>query len=64
VEALSQVLPGHNVLLIASSDLSHYPSYDDAVRVDAGTLAAIETLDSQQLRQTVVEEMTQGCPTC
>ena len=62
IEALAQVLPGRNVLLIASSDLSHYPTYDQAVRVDRSTLAAIETMDPLQLRQTVREEMSAGVP--
>jgi len=62
IEALSQVLVGRDVLLIASSDLSHYPAYDDAVRVDGAILAAIETLDTSQVRQTITEEMVQEVP--
>jgi AmmeMemoRadiSam system protein B len=62
IEALRQVLAGRDVLLIASSDLSHYPAYHDAVRVDRTILAAIETLDPAQLRQTVTAEMAQGVP--
>jgi AmmeMemoRadiSam system protein B len=62
IEALGQVLPGHDVLLIASSDLSHYPTYDNAVQVDTATLGAIETLDPAQLRQVVAWEMSQGIP--
>ncbi|UCF61759.1 MAG: AmmeMemoRadiSam system protein B, partial [Anaerolineaceae bacterium] len=44
-EALIEVLPGKRAVIIASSDLSHYPSYDDAHLVDGATLAAIETGD-------------------
>ncbi len=42
-DALLEVLPGHRAVVIASSDLSHYPSYDDARVVDGATLGAIET---------------------
>jgi len=62
VQVLSQVLPGRNILLIASSDLSHYPAYEDAVQSDGAILEAIETLDPGQLRQTVAQEMSQGLP--
>jgi AmmeMemoRadiSam system protein B len=62
IEALSRVLPGHNVLLIASSDLSHYPAYDDAVEVDQATLAAIATMDVDRFRQAVGQEMARGVP--
>lgn len=62
IEALGQVLPGRDVLLIASSDLSHYPPYDDAVATDGAILKAIETLDPAQLRQAVFQAMSQRVP--
>jgi AmmeMemoRadiSam system protein B len=62
VDALSTVLPGRNVLLIASSDLSHYPAYEEARRVDQATLAAIVTLDTDHLRRAVSQSMSQGVP--
>ncbi len=37
--------PEKHVLLVASSDMSHYPPYETANRVDRATLAAIESLD-------------------
>jgi len=40
-QALATALKGHNILLIASTDLSHYPAYDDARRVDGQTLDLI-----------------------
>jgi AmmeMemoRadiSam system protein B/AmmeMemoRadiSam system protein A len=61
-EALAQVLSDKKALIIASSDLSHYPSYDDACRVDMATLAAIETLDPQQLTETLDEYMAEEIP--
>jgi len=61
-EALAQVLSGKKALIVASSDLSHYPSYDDARRVDMATLAAIETMDPQRLTETISEYMSEGIP--
>ena len=61
-EALAKVLSGQKALIVASSDLSHYPSYDDARRVDMATLAAIETMDPQRLTETISEYMSERIP--
>jgi AmmeMemoRadiSam system protein B/AmmeMemoRadiSam system protein A len=61
-EALVKVLSGKKALIVASSDLSHYPSYDDACRVDMATLAAIKTMDPQQLTETISQYMSEGIP--
>lgn len=53
---------GKSVLLVASSDMSHYPSYDDAVRVDRETLKAIETMDAAQVTRTTKRLMSEGVP--
>ncbi len=60
--ALNRVLPGRNVLLIGSSDLSHYPPYEEAVRVDWALLAAIETLDVAEFRRAAARSMSLGIP--
>jgi AmmeMemoRadiSam system protein B/AmmeMemoRadiSam system protein A len=59
-QALVQVLPGRRALLIASSDMSHYPAYEDAVRVDTATLAAMETGNPQLVIDTVREHLAEG----
>lgn len=51
-DALLAALPGRNAVVIASSDLSHYPSYDDARAVDGATLGAIETFKAARVRET------------
>lgn len=61
-EALLEVLPGRDVLLVASTDLSHYPAYEEAVEVDRAVLAAIETMDLGRFRQTIGEQMVRGVP--
>jgi len=59
-QALVQVLSDRRALLIASSDMSHYPDYEDAVRVDTTTLAAIETGNPQFVVDTVRDHMAEG----
>lgn len=41
---LAKVLTGKSALIVASSDLSHYPAYDDAEQVDHATLELIATM--------------------
>jgi AmmeMemoRadiSam system protein A/AmmeMemoRadiSam system protein B len=61
-DALLAVLPGRRAVVVASSDLSHYPTYDDALVVDGATLAAIETGDPAQVRETMGTLMAAGVP--
>jgi AmmeMemoRadiSam system protein B/AmmeMemoRadiSam system protein A len=61
-EALVEVLDDRKALIVASSDMSHYPPYDDAVRVDSATLAAMETMDPQALLSTIKDSMTSAIP--
>ncbi|MGD9099185.1 MAG: AmmeMemoRadiSam system protein B, partial [Anaerolineae bacterium] len=61
-QALSEALQDKRALIIASSDLSHYPTYDDAMRVDTATLATIETLDSARVSAVIADQMAQGVP--
>jgi AmmeMemoRadiSam system protein B/AmmeMemoRadiSam system protein A len=48
-KTLARVLSGRRPLIVASSDLSHYPSWRDAVEVDHRTLEAIASLDPDRL---------------
>jgi AmmeMemoRadiSam system protein B/AmmeMemoRadiSam system protein A len=61
-DALLAALPGRRAVVIASSDLSHYPTYDDAHIVDGATLAAIEAFDPARVRETIDEVMAAGFP--
>lgn len=49
--ALASLLVGKRALLIASSDMSHYPKYADANRVDKEMLRALRTLDPKKVWQ-------------
>ena len=61
-EALIDALAGRKAVIIASSDLSHYPSYEDALWVDRTTLGAVETGDQLQVRDTIADLMLKGVP--
>lgn len=49
-EALATVLRKRHGLIVASSDLSHYPTAGDAEKIDMKTLEAIATLAPDRLR--------------
>lgn len=40
-------LPEKRILIVVSSDMSHYPNYELASRIDKEMLASLETLDSK-----------------
>jgi AmmeMemoRadiSam system protein B/AmmeMemoRadiSam system protein A len=50
------------IVLIASSDLSHYPQQQDALQIDSATLAAIETSNPTTVRQTIATSMAADVP--
>ncbi len=47
-EALAKVIKNRRALIVISTDLSHYPSAGDAVKVDRATLETIAKLDPMQ----------------
>ena len=59
---LGRVLKDGQVLIVASSDLSHYPSARDATSVDRRTLEAIASLSPDRLHSSAQAEMQRGVP--
>ena len=60
-ETLVELFQGRDdVVLIASSDMSHYPVYDEAVRVDREMLDAVESFDIQRIIRTDARIMKSG----
>jgi MEMO1 family protein len=59
--AISETVRGGNVLLIASSDLSHFHSYEKAVELDKIVLNHIERFDPQGLYQDLRENRCEAC---
>jgi AmmeMemoRadiSam system protein B/AmmeMemoRadiSam system protein A len=60
--ALARVLKGRNALIVASSDLSHYPDQADAEVVNRRTLEAAATLDPAALTAAIRRSMGEGRP--
>ena len=54
-QALAKVLKGRQALIVISSDLSHYPAYENAVKADRQTLETIVSLDSGRISSLMKE---------
>ena len=61
-QALAKVLKNKRALIVASSDLSHYPSAEDAKIVDKETLVAIAGLDPTAFRATLQAHRDKNIP--
>ena len=61
-QALVEALADRKALIVASTDLAHWPAYDDARASDAAMLAAVETMDPQALLNADREWMGKGIP--
>lgn len=61
-KALENVIEGKRTLIVASSDLSHYPNFDDAVKVDNKTLKAIAGLNPEEIVSVMQDQMSQHVP--
>lgn len=61
-KALSELLKDKKVLIVASSDLSHYPHFDDALRVDNNTLKTIARLNPEEIVSVMQNQLNQNIP--
>jgi AmmeMemoRadiSam system protein B/AmmeMemoRadiSam system protein A len=59
--ALAKLVAGTNTLIVASSDLSHYHTYDEAVRLDHKTLKAIQEYDYFDLSRNLELRVWEAC---
>lgn len=59
--ALAKLVAGTNTLILASSDLSHYHTYDEAIREDHKTLKAIEEYDYFDLSRNLDLRVWEAC---
>ena len=55
--ALAKLLTGRQALIVASSDLSHYPAARDAAVADRRTLEAFASLDPDRVRSTTANQV-------
>ena len=54
-KTLARLLAGRRALIVASSDLSHWPSWHDANAADRRTLEAMATLDPDRVRSATAQ---------
>ena len=59
--AIAETARGKNVLLIASSDLSHFHSYEEAVALDQIVLNSIERFDPEGLNRDLKGNRCEAC---
>ena len=52
-KALSDSLKGKNILLVVSSDMSHFPPMQDARRIDGLVLGALESMNFEKISQRI-----------
>lgn len=61
-KALVKVVQNKKVLIVASSDLSHYPSFDDAIKVDNNTLKTIAGLNPEEIISEMEDQLDKNIP--
>jgi AmmeMemoRadiSam system protein B/AmmeMemoRadiSam system protein A len=61
-KAIASSSKGRRILLIASSDMSHYPAYNDAVTVDTKMLDVIKEYKPQNILQANNKLLSQNIP--
>ncbi|HEX9614098.1 MAG TPA: AmmeMemoRadiSam system protein B [Bacteroidota bacterium] len=60
-QAIAEACKGRNVLLIASSDLSHYHPYAEAVRLDREVIDEITEFRPDRLLEKLDQEQAEAC---
>jgi MEMO1 family protein len=58
---IAKLIQGPGTLIVASSDLSHYHPYDDAVKIDRKTLRAIEEWDYLSMIRNFDQRVWEAC---
>ena len=59
--ALAKLIQGGDTLIVASSDLSHYHTYDEAVRIDHKTLTALQEWDYLSMSRNFEMRVWEAC---
>jgi AmmeMemoRadiSam system protein B len=60
-EALATVIAGRNVLVVATSDLSHFHSYEAASRMDKALIAMFEQGNAEAIYDAYAKEEIEAC---
>jgi AmmeMemoRadiSam system protein B/AmmeMemoRadiSam system protein A len=59
--ALAKLIQGGDTLIVASSDLSHYHPYDQAVQIDRKTLNALQAWDYLSMSRNFEQRIWEAC---
>jgi AmmeMemoRadiSam system protein B len=59
--ALARVMANKNILLVASSDLSHFHSYDEAVLLDKRVIQAVQQFDADMFIDELETKSFEAC---
>ena len=59
--ALAEVLKEEKALIVASSDLSHFHSYEEAVRLDRMVMEAVSDFDDRRLSEQLASGPCEAC---
>ncbi len=60
-QALAKALRGKKVLLVASTDLSHFHPYEKAVKLDKKVLDRVAAFDEKGLMQDLTQDQVEAC---
>jgi len=60
-DAIFKVIKGKRILMVASSDLSHFHSYVDAVKLDAVVINRVKNFDPKGLARDIAEGNCEAC---
>lgn len=60
-QALAKALKGKKVLLVASTDLSHFHPYEKAVKLDKKVLDRVAAFDERGLMQDLTQDQVEAC---
>lgn len=61
-KSINEMGLSQNTIIIASSDMSHYPSWANANMVDGAALKALEKFDPPVLKKTITNYLTSSIP--
>lgn len=60
-KAISSAVQGKNVLLVASSDLSHFHHQDEAYLLDQRIIGKLEEMDESQIARLLEKRKSEAC---
>jgi MEMO1 family protein len=60
-ESIVNAINGRNILIVGSSDLSHFHSYDKAVKLDSLVLKRVEKMDGPGLLEDLENNLSEAC---